>query len=175
MLESHLDYVESYNNLDIEEQRAHKDHLAAIISDLNEPSGSYPVILGLMLAEKSEFTVLLSGATEPLNDAGFKSKLRTEYRNAVYAYQKRLAIICELCLEDRSLQYRFCGNFTSFNNIECIAELLAVPFGVLRRLQKSAVDRRQISRIRSCAVKLKTSLEHMQEMISDAANIENYN
>ena len=175
MLESHLDYVESYNNLDIEEQRAHKDHLAAIISDLNEPSGSYPVILGLMLAEKSEFTVLLSGATEPLKDAGFKSKLRTEYRNAVYAYQKRLAIICELCLEDRSLQYRFCGNFTSFNNIECIAELLAVPFGVLRRLQKSAVDRRQISRIRSCAVKLKTSLEHMQEMISDAANIENYN
>lgn len=168
MLEAHLYYIESYNELDADKKIAHKEMLKSIVSRLGEPSGSYPVILGLLLAEKKEFSVLLNGTTEPLEDADFFTALRAEYKKAVYAYQKRLAIICELCLDDHSVQYRFCGNFTSFENIECIAELVSVPFGALRRLQKSAVDRRRISRIRSCAVKLKTSLESIQNMIDNA-------
>ncbi|MBQ9116904.1 MAG: hypothetical protein IJY04_07760 [Clostridia bacterium] len=168
MLDAHLEYIESYNALEQEERAAHKTMLSGIITRINEPSGSYPVILGLLLAEKREFSVLLSGSAEPLENEEFMKALRSAYKDAVYAYQKRLAIICDLCLEDRSLQYRFCGNFTSFDNIECIAELLSVPFGVLRRLQKSAVDRKPLSRIRSCAVKLKTPLENIEAMIDNA-------
>ena len=171
MQAAHYEYIRSYNSLETDEQIAHKEMLKSIISLLNEPSGSYPVILGLLLAENRDFTVLLSGNPEPLNDPEFKKALRAEYKKSVYEYQKRLAIICDLCLEDKSSQYRFCGSFTSMNNIDCIAELLSVPFGVLRRLQKTSEGRRQIARVRSCAVKLKISLERMQEMIGDAAEI----
>ena len=172
MLEAHLEYVESYNALDTEDKVAHREYLKSIIASLGSQSGNYPVILGLLLAENREFTVLLSGNLEPMNDTEFKSKLATEYKKAVYEYQKRLTVICDLCLEDRAAQYRFCGNFTSFNNLECIAELISVSFGVLRRLQKTSDDRRQIAKIRSCAVKLKTTLEHMQEMIADVTDSE---
>lgn len=168
MLEAHHCYIESYKELGENEKNAHKDLLKSIVTRLGEPSGSYPVILGLLLAENKNFSVLLSGTLEPMDDAGFMSALRNEYKKAVYAYQKRLAIICELCLDDHTVQYRFCGNFTSFDNIECIAELLSVQFGALRRLQKSAEGRRPISRVRSCAVKLKTSLENIQQMIDNA-------
>lgn len=171
MLETHLDYVESYNALDNGDKNAHKEYLKSIISSLNVSSGSYPVILGLLLAENRDFTVLLSGNTEPLNDPDFKSRLKEEYRKAVYEYQKRLAVICDLCLEDKSAQYRFCGNFTSFDNLECIAELISVSFGVLRRLQKTSDGRRQIAKLRSCAVKLKTSLEHIEELIAGASEV----
>lgn len=172
MLDAHLDYVEDYDSLDSEEKAAHKEYLKNIISDLGTSSGSYPVIMGLLLAENREFTVLLSGNTEPLSDPEFRLRLSAEYRKAVYEYQKRLAIICDLCLEDKSAQYRFCGSFTSFDNLECIAELISVSFGVLRRLQKTSDDRKQLAKVRSCAVKLKTTIEHMQEMINGANEIE---
>lgn len=172
MLESHLEYVESYDALENADKHAHKEYLKSIIASLHAQSGSYPVILGLLLAENREFTVLLSGNTAPLDDAEFKNRLSAEYKKAAYEYQKRLAIICDLCLEDKSLQHRFCGSFTSFDNIECIAELISVPFGTLRRLQKTAEGRRQIAKIRSCAVKLRTTLEHMQALIAEASEIE---
>ena len=172
MLEAHLEYVESYNSLDQDQKTEHKEYLKTIISELGAPTGNYPVILGLTLVENKAFTVLLSGNTEPLSDPEFKNALTAEYKKAVYEYQKRLAIICDLCLEDKSVQYRFCGNFTSFDNVACIAELISVSFGVLRRLQKTSDDRKQIAKIRSCAVKLKTTLEHMQEMITEAKQIE---
>ena len=172
MLEAHLEYVESYNALDAEDKVAHREYLKSIITALGAQSGNYPVILGLLLAENREFTVLLNGTVEPMNDLEFKTRLAAEYKKAVYEYQKRLTVICDLCLEDRAAQYRFCGNFTSFSNIECIAELISVSFGVLRRLQKTSDDRRQIAKIRSCAVKLKTTLEHMQEMIADVTDAE---
>ena len=119
-----------------------------------------------------ENTGLCSGNTEPLSDADFKNRLTAEYKKAVYEYQKRLTVICDLCLESPSAHRRFCGSFTSFENLACIAELISVSFGVLRRLQKTSDDRRQIAKIRSCAVKLKTTLEHMQEMITEANEIE---
>ena len=172
MLEAHLEYVESYNALDPAQRFEHKEYLKSIIAELGVPSGNYPVILGLTLAENKAFTVLINGTTEPLSDIEFKNALAAEYKKAVYEYQKRLAIICDLCLEDKSVQYRFCGNFTSFDNIACIAELISVSFGVLRRLQKTSDERKQIAKIRSCAVKLKTTLEHMQEMITEAKQIE---
>ncbi|MBR2460494.1 MAG: hypothetical protein IKB34_04625 [Clostridia bacterium] len=171
MLESHLEYIEIYNALEEKEKQSHKAMLVDLLTKINEPSGSYPVILGLLLAEKREFSVLLNGTAEPLGDENFMKALRSAYKDAVYAYQKRLAMICGLCLEDRSIQYRFCGIFTSFDNIDCVAELIAVPFGTLRRLQKAAADRRQISKIRSCAVKLKTPLENVQAMIKKAQMI----
>ena len=170
MLESHLEYIESYNALNDAQKTRHREYLKSLINSLNTASGSYPVILGLLLAENREFTVLLSENTEPMNDTEFRTKLNSEYKKAVYEYQKRLTVICDLCLEDKAAQYRFCGNFTSFDNIECIAELVSVSFGVLRRLQKTADGRRPIAKLRSCAVKLKTSLEHMQEMISDVTD-----
>lgn len=169
---AHFEYVQSYNALETEEQIAHKEMLKSIIVSLSEPSGSYPVILGLLLAENKAFTVLLSGNTEPLNDPDFKNALRTEYKKAVYEYQKRLVILCDMCLEDRSAQYRFCGNFTSMNNMDCIAELISTPFGILRRLQKNAEGRRWIAKVRSCAVKLKIPMDRMSSMINNASEIE---
>jgi len=172
MQESHREYIESYNELSVEDKKRHKDELKEIIGELGETTGNYPVILGLLLSANKEFTVLLNGNTEPLTDTEFKKKLGSDYKKAVYEYQKRLVIICDLCLEDKSAQNRFCGSFTSFENVESIAELISVPFGVLRRLQKTSEDRRKIARVRSCAVKLKTTLEHMQEMINNAEDIE---
>lgn len=171
MLEAHLDYVESYKALGNNEKATHKEYLKNIISSLNVSSGSYPVILGLLLAENKDFTVLLSGNTEPMNDPRFRDSLNEAYRKAVYEYQKRLTVICDLCLDDKAAQYRFCGNFTSFDNLECIAELISVSFGVLRRLQKTSEGRRQIAKQRSCAVKLKTTLNHLQEMIANATEV----
>lgn len=168
MLDTYLNYVDNYNALNSEEKKAHKEMLTNIINEMKDTSGSYPVVLGLLLADNTEFSVLLSGDLSPLGDAEFKKKLAFAYREAVYAYQKRLVIICDLCLDEHSVQYRFCGKFTSFDNVAAIAELISIPFGTLRRLQKAAADRRQISKIRSCAVKLRIPLDNMLEMVEDA-------
>lgn len=168
MLDAYLNYVENYQELDDKEKKTHRAMLNSIVSELNEPTGNYSVILGLLLAENNDFSVLLSGDRTPLDDPDFKKSLATAYRKSVYAYQKRLAVICELCLDDHSLQPRFCGSFTSFDNLSCVAELMSIQFGILRRLQKSAVDRRQISKIRSCAVKLRIPLSTLLDMIDNA-------
>lgn len=165
MLETYSNYVNHYMSLGDEEKNDHKAMLRHIIDSLNDSSGNYPVLLGLFLADNSDFSVLLSGDLEPLNDAEFKKQLTVKFRKMIYGYQKRLAVICELCLEDDSMLHRFRGKFTSFDNISCIAELMTVPFGTLKRLQKCAVDRRHISKLRSVAGKLNISIDELVEMI----------
>lgn len=168
MLDTYLNYVDNYLALNSDEKKEHKELLTNIINEMKDTSGCYPVILGLLLADDTDFSVLLSGDLSPLSDPDFKKRLAFAYREAVYAYQKRLVIICDLCLDEHAVQYRFCGSFTSLDNIAAIAELISIPYGTLRRLQKAAADRRPISKIRSCAVKLRIPLESLIDMIDDA-------
>ena len=169
MRQTYLEYTEKYNLMTSEEKLAHKNELTEVISALKAPAGNYPTVFALMLADNPDYAPLLEGNTEMLNDESFKKKLCDDYMDTVYAYRKRMGVICDLCLEDYKVQPKFCGNFTSFDNLDAIAELLSVSFGVLRRLQKTSTERKPIAKLRSCAVKLKMPMDELYSMIEDAS------
>ena len=169
MLQTYRDFVDRYLQLSENDKSVLKQRLFDAVHRLGAAGGNFPPVFALMLSER-ENAPLFTEALSNSDDRELLLQLRKDYEALLYAYRKRMALLCDMCLDDYSLRTKFFAGFTSMENLAPIAELLSVNYGTLRALHKKSSERSHTAKLRSCAVKLKLPTEALASFIEELSH-----